>query len=561
MLKHIYIKNFTIISQLDLELHPGLTVLTGETGAGKSIVVDALSLVLGERFDVNLIRHETERCEISACFDVTSIPKAQDWLHAQALDEGEECIISRIITRDGRSKNTINGRPCALQQLRELGEYLVHIHSQNQQYALLKQDYQRELLDAFAQHSDLCAQVQSFYLQWQEAVKALETAQSSFHDKHSQIELWQFQSSELDKLNLKPGEIAELGSEHKQLSNAEQLISSCQSAYALLEENEQMSVLKQLNAAQQQINHLLDVDSQFQNVAELIRLAIVHTQESADELRHYLENFNLDPERLQWIDRRLSNIQDLARKHRIKPEQLYELQENLRNKLKDLECSDQHLEKLQQDITQCSEAYQKCAAKLSTQRTAAAKNLGKIVNQSIAQLGMPNGQFQIELLRLPHFSAFGNERIEFLISTNPGQPLQPLNKAASGGELSRIALAIQVATAQTTTVPSLIFDEVDVGIGGGTAEIVGRLLKTLSKSAQILCITHLPQVAAQGHQHLQVAKQVDKGSTSTAISLLSQDEKIHEIARMLGGVKITQTTLEHARELLSLVDGKPIMVP
>jgi DNA repair protein RecN (Recombination protein N) len=548
MLKHLYIKHFTIIDEITVELNDGLTVLTGETGAGKSILIDALQMALGERAETSLIQTGQERCEVTAIFDVANNQPAQQWLQEQALDEGEECLVRRVISRNGPSRSTINGRPCSVQSLRELGTLLVHIHGQHQHQQLLKSDYQRQLLDEFAKQTALCNTVHDVYERWRQVQTELASLQNE--DQTSQLEFLNFQINELEELALQPNELVELEAEQRQLSHAEQWIESCQQLVEVLSEDEQRSVLHGLYTAESLLKAL--PAEQQQTIAELLQQAQIQVSEAADQARHYLQGLEPDPQRLQWVDQRLARIHDMARKHRIKPEELLELQQTLVTKRQQLSHKDEHLAALQQQLTALATQYSKHAKQLTKARQQAADTLNKAVTAHIQTLGMPGGRIQIELS--PRDSntlhPYGNERVEFLISTNAGQPFGLLSKVASGGELSRVALAIQVIVAQATILPTLIFDEVDVGIGGGTAEIVGQQLKTLGKRAQVLCVTHLPQVAAQGMHHLLVEKRSDAQGVSTAIRALFQEEKISEIARMLGGVKITAKTLAHAREMV-----------
>lgn len=554
MLKHIYIKNFTIISELDLELTHGLTVITGETGAGKSIVLDALQIALGDRAESNLIRANNERCEISITFDIKANKLAQQWLEVQALDEEDECIVTRILSKDGRSRTMINRRPCTLQQVRELGNFLVQIHGQHQHQALLKNDHQRELLDDFSAHPDICHQVRKLYQQWHDINDEISKLKNSTQDQSARIDLIQYQLTELNQLALKDNELSELEQEHRKLANAEQIIYQTNQALNFLSDNEENSSLAHLYDAQQQIQMLSDKHATLSNAGELINNAIIQIEEAADELRNYLDHLEINPERLQEIEQRLTIIHDVARKHHVQPEQLLELQQRLQQQLQGLLHSGERISYLEQQLQKLYTEYLQVASQLTASRQKAAKKLAKLISEQIRPLGMPNAELKVELQPLSNSqpAPHGLERIEFLVNTNPGQTLQPLSKVASGGELSRIALAIQVVTAQTTGTPTLIFDEVDVGISGGTAEIVGKLLKSLGDKAQVLCITHLAQVASQGHQHLHVQKITSKQHTETTIKLLSPREKIDEIARMLGGVKITDRTLAHAKEMLGL---------
>lgn len=547
MLKHLYIKNFTIIDEISVELDDGLTVLTGETGAGKSILIDALQVVLGGRAESGLIKNGTDRCEVTAIFSLENNPFAQEWLKAQSLDEGQECLLRRVMNSDGRSRSTINGSPCSLQLLRELGDLLVHIHGQNQHQQLLKSDYQRELLDDYAGNMDLCHTVQNIYQQWREAKEQLAVITSQNNDK--QKIFLEFQIRELAELELRANELSELEKEHRTLAHAEQWISVCQKILNILVEDDQSSVLHGLYTAG---TFVKDLPAQNQTVLELLQQATIQTQEAVTHIRQTLKTLEPNPERMQWVEQRLARLHDVARKHRVLPEELITLQQNLTTQYEQLDQSAERIHLLEEKITSLALAYSKQANYLTQNRQKAAKKLNAAVTAQIQTLGMPGGRIEIQLIprETDILNSHGNERIEFLVSTNPGQSLQALSKVVSGGELSRIALAIQVVSAQATILPTLIFDEVDVGIGGSTAEIVGQQLKNLGQRAQVLCVTHLPQVAAQGHQHLYVKKHTQDTEVKTEIQLLSVEEKIQEIARMLGGVKITERGLAHAREMV-----------
>jgi DNA repair protein RecN (Recombination protein N) len=547
MIKHLYIRHFTIIDEVEVELSNGLTVLTGETGAGKSILIDALQVVLGERAESGFIKTGEARCEVTAIFDVANNAPAQQWLAAQEMDEGQECMIRRVLTTDGRSRATINARPCALQSVRELGALLVHIHGQNQHQQLLKSDYQRELLDDYTQNLSVINAVQKTYQAWREATNTLATA--STQDTSKQKDFLAFQLRELEALALQANELEALAAEHRRLSHAEQWIINAQQALNLLAENDNSSVLHGLYTADTLVKNLSESGK---TASELLQQATIQTEEAATHIRQLLKTLEPDPERMQWIDQRLAHIHDVARKHRVSPEELLTLQQTLESQYEALDQSAERIALLEEKITQLVKEYAAQAKQLTQSRQKAAKKLSAAVSTHIQTLGMPGGCVEIMLAsredHVPHLH--GAERIEFLVTTNPGQSPQALSKVVSGGELSRIALAIQVVAAEAAILPTLIFDEVDVGIGGGTAEIVGKQLKNLGNRAQVLCVTHLPQVAAQGHQHLHVQKQTQNEKVTTGIRLLSSEEKIQEIARMLGGVKITEKTLAHAKEMV-----------
>jgi DNA repair protein RecN (Recombination protein N) len=555
MLKYLHLKHFTIISELSIEFSAGFTVLTGETGAGKSILIDALEIVLGERADSSVIQIQHDRCEITAGFMVADIQAAQQWLIEQALEEEEnECIIRRVINRDGRSRTSINGRPCSLQQVRELGALLIHIHGQNKHSLLMKANYQRQLLDEFAQHQTLCEAVRDCYEKWRKAQDALENSRRADQNSEVQKEWLAFQLQEMERLNLREDEWEQLSQEQQRLAHSEQWVSSCQQVLNSLAEHEESNVLTGLHMALQQLRDLQSRGAQVGAVLGLLEQAVIQIEEASTDVRHYLNTLELDPERLQWVEQRLTVIHDLARKHKVTPENLVAHQRHLQQQLQQLSQSEQYIAELMQQIEIYAEEYAVVAKDLSASRSQAALQLNQKITCQIRSLGIANGEFQVQLT--PYASgvlhASGHEQVEFFITTNPGQPLQPLHKIASGGELSRMALAIQVVTVQQHTLPTVIFDEVDVGVGGGTAQIVGQQLRKLGDGAQVLCVTHQPQVAAQGHVHLRVQKWVEDGNTYTAIEPLSVEGRTTEVARMLGGVKITQATVAHAKEMLGV---------
>ncbi len=552
MLTHLQIRNFALVERVDLELRPGMTVLTGETGAGKSILLDALGLTLGNRADSGLIRHGASKAEISAEFELGERPEVWQWLEEHDLEEETGCQIRRVINTDGRSRGYINGRPAPLQSLRELGEMLVEIHGQHEHQSLVRREVQRQLLDEYAGNGALLAELASLHRQWREQQQKLEQLQQAGQDREARAGLLSYQIQELEALGLSPGEPAELEQEHQRLANANRLLEECQQALDLLYENEEFSAASLLGRASQRLESLQTIDERLTEVTELLGSAAIQMEEAAGELRHYLAHTELNPERLRWVEERLATLHELARKHRVEPEQLPELLPRLQRQLQELEEMELRLEGLQKGIADSLEAYITTAEKLSQTRTRAAAKLSETVTANMQQLGMEGGRFEARLVpredRSP--SPLGCEQVEFWVSANPGQPLKPLAKVASGGELARISLAIQVITAQKASIPTLIFDEVDVGIGGGVAEIVGRQLRRLGGFCQVICVTHQPQVAALAHHHLQVSKENADGRISTSIRMLDEAERVDELARMVGGVEITPQTLSHAREMI-----------
>lgn len=549
MLQHINIKNFAIIDNLDLELKHGMTVITGETGAGKSIVIDALDIALGDRADSKMIRHGCDKCEINLSFDVTHIEQARQWLVQQELSVSEhECLIRRVISKEGRSRNFINGTTVTVQQLKELGELLVHVHGQHQHHALLKRDQQRLLLDHYLKKPDLLSQVFDLYQQWKNLQLEIAELEQQTGTEDAKVTLLQYQIEELQQLQLTAQDVEALYAEHTQLANAENILQTCQRALTALTENPEGSILQGLHHVLADLT-TLNLEK-ITPIQQLLTHAVIEAEEAATELKHLYQTIEINDERLHWVENRLSQIYELARKHKVKPEVLYAHQQLLAQQLDDLVNADERLQQARQQQEKIFNEYQAAAQQLSQQRRHAATQLGKLISKNLPALGMPGGVIDIAMTKLSSPTATGLDHIDFTVSTNPGQPLQSLSKVASGGELSRISLAIQVITAQSQTTPSLVFDEVDVGIGGGTAEIVGQLLRDLGNNAQVLCITHLPQVAAQGHHHLQIHKTPSSEGTISTLTWLQKDERVQELARMLGGIKITQQTLAHAQEML-----------
>ncbi len=557
MLQQIHIRHFAIIEQLELELAAGMTVLTGETGAGKSILIDALGLVLGERADSGSIRHGNQRTEVSASFDITALIETQTWLQRYELDDDGECMIRRVVSAEGRSKAYINGRPAPLQLLKALGEQLVDIHGQNQHQSLIKGEVQRQRLDEFCHQTPLLTEVTEIYQQWHQKNAQLEELTHANSDREARLELLNYHLQELETLALEEDELEALEEEQRRLASSGQLRDSCQAALeAISERDDNAALLSTLNQHLSELQQLKQIDPQLAGICTLLEESAIQIQEAADELRHYNETIDLDPQRLSWVEQRLSAIYDLARKHHIEAPALITLQQELQQQQTTLNSTEHQLDALQREIDTLAARYLKQAKKLSKKRQQAATQLGHDVTTTIAQLGMSAGELEIQLKpresERPH--PHGLEQIEFLVSTNRGQPLRPLHKVASGGELSRIALAIQVATTHQRdlkqAIPTLIFDEVDTGIGGAVAETVGQLLHRLGATHQVLCVTHLAQVAAQGHHHLRVEKQDDAKTTSTTLSLLTERERPTEIARMLGGVNITKQTRAHAVEMM-----------
>ncbi|WP_370280348.1 DNA repair protein RecN [Pontibacterium sp.] len=552
MLNQINIRDYAIVDELDLELQNGMTVVSGETGAGKSIMLDALGLTLGDRADSGAVRNGAERAEITASFDITNIPEARAWLQQQELDMDGDCILRRVITREGRSRCYINNRPSPIGAVRELSEHLIDIHGQHEHQRLLKKEHHRLLLDQYAGAGMQAGKTQRTFNEWRKLDKKLRQLSEASDEQAARVQLLSYQIEELDQLSPTEGELQDLEQEQKQLANASEILHSGHQLMALATEGEGDNCLALLNQCMQLLGNMSDQQGIAQ-VSEMLNSAHIQIEEAGSELRHYLDGVELNPERQMEVEERLSTLYDVARKHKVQPEELARLHQELADELHSLQHSDEALEQLQQDVEQKRTQFRKEAEKLSAMRAKAARKLSKAVDEQLHNLGMLAANFTVQLspYEADQLNAMGLEEVEFLISTNKGQQARPLAKIASGGELSRISLAIQVITAQTSSTPTLIFDEVDVGIGGAVAEVVGRLMRQLGERTQILCVTHQPQVASQGHQHLFVSKKARKQQTFTRINRLRTDERVQEVARMLGGIEITERSIEHAREMLN----------
>ncbi len=552
MLTYIHIWNFAVVEKLDIEFNEGLTIVTGETGAGKSIMLDALGLALGDRADSSIIRHGCDKAEISVSFSTADTPDAENWLVEHEMNSENECIIRRSINANGSSKAFINGIPSPIKLLRELGEKLVDLHGQHEHQSLLKAELQRTLLDDYAKNQQRLDKVRQAYKTWQQLNNEYQRLTQASKDRTAQLDLLRYQVEELETLNLQEGEIKDIEVEHKRLANANQLLSSSDSVLRSLMDDENININQLLNKSIAELDTLNKLDQAIKPASELLNNALINIEEATSELRHYTSSLEIDPQRLELLEQRLADIQSLSRKHNINSELLHTLLPTLAKELDALENADVRLGNLEAEIQQAADTYLAAANELSKKRQTAAKKLSKLVTASMQTLGMEGGRFEVSCQATTDspYSALGLDTIEFLVSANPGQSLKPLAKVASGGELSRISLAIQVIAAKDTRIPTLVFDEVDVGIGGRVAEIVGLELRTLSEHRQVLCVTHLPQVAALGHHHLLVNKTSNKKVTTTQITNLSREERIEEIARMLGGLNITEQTRSHAKEMI-----------
>lgn len=549
MLTHLHISNFTLIDTLDQELDGGLTVLTGETGAGKSILLDALSLTLGDRADADKVRAGAERADIHASFDVSQIPHAQRWLSEHDLGEGNECILRRVVTCEGRSRAYINGKTVTLPQLKSLGEMLIDIHSQHEHQSLLKTSTHRRQLDAFGNSEALAKQVRQAYSRWHQCQHALEATKADSAEINARFQLLRYQVEELDQLGLQPDELTQLEEKQRNLANAEQIIHSSRQVMDLCTDADD-SIQDRLHKALHLLDRLPAKGGAVDEAENMLRTALIQVEEAQRELERHLDSFEIDDDTLADTEQRLSAVYDIARKHRTTPEQLPALHQQAAEELSNLKSGDEQLEVLEQELEQALQDYNALATQLTKQRQQAAVTLAAQINRQLKDLAMQSALLEVAFTPTQGPNKYGNENVEFLISTNPGQPAKPLIKVASGGELSRVSLAIQVVTAQTSTTPTLVFDEVDVGIGGTTGDVVGKLLRELGQGGQVLCVTHLAQVASKAHQHLRVEKKLGKKSALTQLTALEGEEKIAEIARMMGGATESKQSLAHAREMV-----------
>ena len=557
MLTQLTINNFAIVRQLEIELAKGMSVITGETGAGKSIAIDALGLCLGQRIETSMVREGQERAEICATFFIESTNPAYQWLQAQELqdpDNPSDCILRRVINADGRSKAFINSTPVSASQLKEIGQYLIHINGQHASQLLLKNDYQLQLVDSFAHHHDLLVQMREDYRAWKNLQTQVKTFQQKVAENEAKKQLLQYQVEELDEFALRPNEYLELEEDQRRLSNSEQLTQLSQSALQLLSENETVSIDSMLYRATQYIDELSELDPRYASVQTMLNDALIQVQEATSEVQHLASHIEQDPMLLQEIEQRLGQALQLARKHNVKPEELVEWHQKLKAELTALLDFSESEERLILEEKAAFEKMQNTAKQLHESRCQAAEKLAQQVTNSIKGLAMENAEFFIEVNSdLTKVAANGADNIVFTLRSNLGQQAQPLAKVASGGELSRISLAIQVLTSDQSAIPTLIFDEVDVGISGKTASVVGKLLRQLGDKCQVLCVTHLPQVACHGHHQFNVEKFTVDDKTETKMTALSQEERVPVLARLLGGSEITDLALANAQEMLDLV--------
>jgi len=553
VLAQLSVRDFAIVERLDLELSAGMTVLTGETGAGKSILIDALGLTLGERASSKVLRSGADQAEVIAAFELAPDCDAARYLSEQDLESpDQECILRRTIARDGRSRAYINARPVPLQTLRELGNFLVDIHGQHEHQSLLNATVQRRILDEYAGHGKLLTRVAELHDKWMATRKAIEGLSSEPGQHANRLDYLRFQVNELDVLDIQSGELERLDEEHRRMSHASELLAICARSVDQLDGEGETALTTQVGAVVSALEKMSAIDRGVEDIRALLDSAGIQLSEAAAELRHYHDGIDVDPARLQALDERLTVIHDAARKHGVEARGLSVLHQRLREEIAALEGSSARLDELQGELAKILQHYGDATRELHESRVRAAEKLADAISANIRTLGMPQGQLHIGVDA--NFDGrpakAGMDSVTIQVTINPGQPLLPLAKVASGGELSRISLAIQVIATQSSGVPTLIFDEVDAGIGGRVAEIVGRELRRLANNRQVLCVTHLPQVASLAQQHVQVQKHSKRRQTRTDLRSLSGESRVEEIARMLGGVNITDQALAHAREML-----------
>jgi DNA repair protein RecN (Recombination protein N) len=555
---NLQVRDFAIVDRIDIEFEPGMTVLTGETGAGKSILVDALGLVLGERGNAQLVRDGAKRAEFSVEFDVSALPNVSSWLEEQALDLDDDCLLRRVINVDGRSRAFINGNSVPLSQLKALGELLLDIHGQHFHQSLARRSIQRDLLDHFGGLLDDRAIVATHYIEWKALADRVEELTGAEADSAARLDLLTFQLQELDSLALEDGEFDALGGERRKLQNSGKLAEGVGRALDGLFDNDAGNANSLIADALRSVEQLVEFDQNLRPVLEMLNSASIQVTEAADTLRRYSEAVDMDPARRDWVEERLDSIQTISRKHRVTADELPELADRMRAEHDELSHAEERGQELEERAVAARAEYRKQAKSLSKARQKAADRFAAAVTDAMHGLGMPGGVFQVQLTPLDDDAAksWGLDQIDFLISANPGQAPQSLAKIASGGELSRMSLAIQVIASDGSAIPTMVFDEVDSGVGGGVAEMVGRRLQELGANRQVLCVTHLPQVASLADQHFRISKVTDGKSTRTRVSPLAQDERTEELARMLGGVEITRKTLEHAAEMLACARRK-----
>lgn len=555
MLTQLSINNFAIVRHLILELNEGMSVITGETGAGKSIAIDALGLCLGYRSESSMIRNGSDKADITATFSMQPDSPAYLWLAEHELldeDNPHECILRRMINLEGRSKAFVNNRPIPVSQLRELGQYLIHLNGQHAPQLLLKSEYQLEVLDNYADIHSLLARMAEQYQVWKKLNKQVKNFHQQCKENEARKQLLQYQVDELDEFAIKKGEFEQLEEDQSRLANSEQLIELSQSVLGSLSDND-LNIDSTLYRTIRELEELVELDSSYQSALDMLHEALIQVQEASSEISQIASNIEQDPELLNELDERISTTIQLARKHHVQPQELWQQHKVLKVELQQLLDFEGNEEQLIQDE---QAAYQRCivlADEIYQKRQVAGQKLAEKVTAQIKQLAMENGEFFIDIQHnVEKLSPNGADFVEFNLRSNLGQMAQPLAKIASGGELSRISLAVQVLTANKLSTPTIIFDEVDVGISGPTATVVGQLLRQLGKKCQVLCVTHLPQVASHGNYHFNVQKYVENNQTETQMTLLTEKERVNALARLLGGSCITDAVLANAQEMLTL---------
>lgn len=552
MLRSLQIRNFAIIDEIDITFNDDMTVLTGETGAGKSILIDALSLVLGERGSSNLIRNKEKRAEYTAEFEIMNNSHALNWLIDKSLDNENECILRRTISPDGKSRSFINGNTVNLQSLKSLGDLLVDIHGQHFHQSLCKKNVQRDLLDHFGGLSVTKNKLKRIFNEWKELSDQLSKMIEGNANKEDRIDLLSFQLKELDDLALKTGEYDSLNSEFKKIINIEKINKGINSLIDCLQSNEITNVEQMLNDSIKNIDTLATFDNSLEETKNLLSEAEINVSEAIGNLSRYGESIDYDNQKSREIEERINTIISLSRKHRVDPDELIDTKIQIEKELNALNNSQTSIDEAEQHLSDLRKKYDDFASELTKKRSDSAKKLSRLVANSMNELGMADGIFKAEITASNNISQHGIDDITFYISANPGQKPQPLSNIASGGELSRMSLAIQVITSSGTNIPTMIFDEVDSGIGGAIAEVVGNKLKDLGQNKQVLCVTHLAQVASKGKSHLRINKLTDNKKTKIYATQLNPDERIEEIARMIGGIELTEKTREYAKEMLAL---------
>jgi len=550
MLQHLLIRNIAIADNIDIDWSPGMTSISGETGAGKSILLNSLNLALGDRADSNVVRHGEKRAEVVASFSVERIPAAIKWLAERDLDNGPECILRRTVSSEGRSRAFINGQPVPLAELKTLGEFLIDIHSQHAHQSLMRSDTHLRLLDEYAGLSKSNSQVKESWLSWQGLERKYKQLLQNAEEENARIQLLQYQCEELETLDLQPLEVEQLETEFHRMQKSETLLTGAHSALSHISSDSDTNVTNTLKSALNHLKTLDDSASTLTNSLSLLDSALIQIEESAFDLNSYIDSFVFDDERKYQVEERLNQIHSLARKHQVSSHELPQHHEFLQKELAGLQTDEETLAELENTVNQRKQTYMTYAKKLSQKRKRKSKAFEAEIIEKLNHLAMPGAKFSVTFNEQSKCSPSGLDQVEYHISLNPGQPLQALAKVASGGELSRVSLAIQVVCAEHSTIPTLVFDEVDVGISGATAEIVGHMLRSVGARGQVICVTHLPQVAALGHNHCSVQKSQSNKTTTTNIHQLKAEQRIDEIARMLGGIDITAQTRAHAEEML-----------